>query len=78
MTLRKEKRGAIREKINKRLLFVSPEENIVFDVYETIPNSTELSTIDSHEDYRQYLLELLQLEISFHEEVAEGEGKLIL
>ena len=60
MTLRKEKREAIREKVNNRRLFVSPEENIVFDVYEGILNSMELSANDSHEDYRQYLLEILE------------------
>ena len=37
----------------------------------------ELSTVDSHEDYRQYLLELLHPKILFHEEVAIGEGKLV-
>ena len=37
----------------------------------------ELSTVDSHEDYRQYLLEFLQPEILFHEELAMGEGKLV-
>ena len=77
MTLRKEKREAIREKINKRLIFVSPEENIVFDVYEAILNSMEMSTVDSHEDYRQYLLEILQPKVLFHDELAMGEGKLV-
>ena len=37
----------------------------------------ELSTVDSHEDYRRYLLELLQHKVLFLEEVAIGEGKLI-
>ena len=61
----------------KRLTFVSPEENIVFDVYEAILNSMELSTVYTHEDYGQYLFELLLPEILFHEEVAMGEGKLV-
>ena len=37
----------------------------------------EISTVDSHEDYRQYLLEFLQPKICLHEEVAMGEGKLV-
>ena len=77
MTFRKEKREAIRKKINKRLLFVSPEGNIVFDVYEAILNSMELSTVDSHEYYRQFLLELRQPKLLFHEEVVMGERKLV-
>ena len=77
MTLRKEKREAIREKINKRLSFVSPPENIVVDACEAILNSMGLSTVDSHEDCRQNLLELLPPKILFHEEVAPGEGKLV-
>ena len=48
----------------------------MFDVYESILNSMELSAVDCHEDYRHYLLELMQPEILFHREVAIGEGKL--
>ena len=59
MTLRKEKQEAVRDKINKRLTFVSPAKNFFFDVHEAIHNSMELSVGDSHEDYRQYLQELL-------------------
>ena len=76
-TLRKEKREAIKEKINKRLTFVSPEENVFADVYESVLNSMEISAVDSHEDYRQYLLEFLQPKILFHEEVAMAEGNLV-
>lgn len=59
MTWRKEKGQEIREKFNKRLIFVYPEDNIVFDVCKAILNSVELPTVDSHLDNRQYLLELL-------------------
>ena len=52
MTLRQGKLEAIKENINKGLTFVSFEGNVVFDVYGAIQNSMELSTVDSHEDYR--------------------------
>lgn len=63
MNLRKEKIEEIKENFKMRLMLVGPDENIALYVYEAIPSSLDLSEVDIHEDYKQFLLDLFQPDI---------------
>ena len=52
MTIRKEKRDQISNRITKRLLFGNSNGEIVLNVYESILNSIDQISIDYQNDYR--------------------------
>lgn len=73
MTLRKEKRESMKDRINSRLKLVDSKDNVVVDVYHSLLSALDLHSVDSSDDYRQYLLESLQPNILFHEQVVLSE-----
>ena len=77
MNVRKEKRDQISNRITKRLLFVNPKDEIVLNLYDSILSSLDRISIDSHYDYRQYLLRTLQPNVLFNEVLVSSEGQLV-
>ena len=77
MTIRKEKRDQISKGITRRLLFVNAIDEIVINMYDSISNSLDQISTDSHDDYRQYLLRTLLSNVLFNEVLVSSEGQLV-
>ena len=59
MSIGKEKRDQLYKRFTKNLFFVNLIGEIVSNLYDSIWNLLDQISIDSNDDYRQYLLQTL-------------------
>ena len=77
MIIRKEKREALAGRILKSLEYVKPEDEIVLNVSNSILNLLDQISIDSHDDYGQFLLRTLLPNVLFNEFLVSSEDQLV-